>query len=110
MLLQTAQPYNKRNRERNKDESFKGVDLFNARPCLYRESCVIKIKASLLACNIFISFSSVAANNGYIDKNWFVLLTVARQPVICTRFLFNFPPQRKNLYLIDSYAKNWRRS
>ena len=57
MLLQTAQPYNKRNRERNKDESFKGVDLFNARSCLYRESCVIKIKASLLACNIFASFS-----------------------------------------------------
>ena len=57
-----------------------------------RKHCLLYIGASILACNIvavlliLFWFRIMDLVNG---KQLFVLLTVARQPVIYTRFLFN---------------------
>jgi len=57
---------------------------------LSRKHC-LKQRASILACNIIaVLLTRWLADNGHLDLAITgLLLTVARQPVIYTRFLFN---------------------
>lgn len=85
---------NKRQKHNNAQAAKKGrwrLSFFFDYCFKTRKHCLLYSGASILACNIAaILLIPVSRNNGPGKRHqFFMLLTVARQPVICTRFLIN---------------------
>ncbi len=92
---------NKRQKHNNAQAAKKGhwrLSFFFDYCFKTRKHCLLYNKASILACNIVaVLLIPFGWNNGPYRQQLVVLLTVARQPAIYTRFLFNpCPPQAGN--------------